>query len=416
MIAPVRARTFDLPCRASLRCIVATPESICAMLRLGIKEKQLNAGWRDGHGKTLTILAAIQQGMEWKRSPDLVGETADIHHRNHVRETAGSAVMADEARRGVSGESDRNGLSLASEYERCLRTLDALGLLIPLSRTNRLGVIGTDGNEYPVPTREQVTGVFTRNPELVARKATQGFTQLQLTPIALPISLMIDRVRDALLIQAAAGQIFHTKRDPVDANVAARINTAKPIWMWEMVRQAADTADLVYFPHTFSEHDHHGLTKEEAFQNTRCCAVPGWSVALIEPIPVMPSQGTGLMLGGRKQLEACSNEPLEERLCPRDYLRTLSTPGYQGETGWTLEDFLIHFMTQLHTAHQVSHDRSDGNALWLLGSYLPNSDHKGMKSLVLVGYWDRGRLYLTAHRSANRLRSVAARSMVRLPG
>jgi len=150
-----------------------------------------------------------------------------------------------------------------------------------------------------------------------------------------------------------------------------------------------------------------GLTKEEVMQTTRLCAVPGWSVGLNEPIPIMPQQGQGKVIGGRKQLEPYST--------PRDYLRTLSTPTYQGETGWTPEDFLTHFMTQLETTNQVSHDRYDGNALWLLGSYMPGS--MPTPHLVPVGYWSRDggrKMHLSAHRTGNRLRGWVARSTVRL--
>ena len=137
---------------------------------------------------------------------------------------------------------------------------------------------------------------------------------------------------------------------------------------------------------------------------TRSCAVPGWSVGLIKPIPIMPQQGQGKVIEGRKQLEPY--------LTPRDYLRTLSVPTYQGETGWTPEDFLTHFITQLETTNQVSHDRHGSNALWLLGSYM----HVPYAKLVPVGYWTRddGRLHLFAHRTSNKLRGWLARSTVRL--
>ena len=68
----------------------------------------------------------------------------------------------------------------------------------------------------------------------------------------------------------------------------------------------------------------------------------------------------------------------------RDYLQTLSASAYEGETGWTLEDFLAHFITRLETTNQVSHDRYDSNALWLLSSYMPNSMPKAL--IVPVGY------------------------------
>ncbi|MCX6682403.1 MAG: hypothetical protein NTY71_05395 [Methanoregula sp.] len=295
---------------------------------------------------------------------------------------------------------------LEKEYARTMTALNRTGILTQLLRSENSGVIGIDGKEYPVPTQEQLQEVFTRNKELVDRKMRQGFTRLQLTPIAMPVSQLIDRVKTAVLNHAAAGKIIRTKQNSTDADIPVRVNTGEPIWIWDRVRQAVDTPDLVYFPQAYTDRNHQGLTKEEVMQKTRVCAVPGWSVGLIEPIPVMPQQGQGNVTGGRKQLEGYST--------PHDYLRTLSTPTYQGETGWTPEDFLTSFITQLETTNQVRHDRYDSNALWLLGSYMPNSGGNRMKRLVPVGYWDRGRLYLSVHRSGNRLRGWVARSTVRL--
>jgi hypothetical protein len=268
-------------------------------------------------------------------------------------------------------------------------------------------VIGIDGKEYPFPTQEQLQEVFTRNKELVDRKMRQGFTQLQLTPIAMPTSQLIDRVIIAVLEHASAGRIIQTKQNPTDADIPVRVSTAKPLWIWDKIRQAVDTPDLVYFPRAYTDRDHQGLTKEEVMRETRFCAVPGWSAGLIEPVPVMPQQGQGKTIGGRRQLEAYST--------PDDYLQTLSTPAYQGETGWTPEDFLTHFVTQLETTDQVSHDRYDSNALWLLGSYIPDSG-PGLAKLVPVGYWARvrGKIDVSAHRSRNRLKGWVARSAVRL--
>ena len=309
----------------------------------------------------------------------------------------------------LEGSRPSEGLfSLEKEYARTITALNRIGILTLLPRSESSGVIGIDGREYPVPAQEQLQEVLTHNEELVDRKMRQGFAQLQLTPIAMPTSQLIDRVKSAVLKHATAGKIIQTKQNPTDADIPVRVNTGKPLWIWDTVRQAVDTPNLVYFPQAYTDRNHQGLTKEEVMQKTRLCAVPGWSVGLIEHIPIMPQHGQSEIIGGRIQLEANST--------PHDYLRTLSTPTYQGETGWTLEDFLTHFVTQLETTNQVSHDRYDSNALWLLGSYMPNSGHQGLTNLVPVGYWDRvhGRIYLSAHRSGNRLRGWVARSTVRL--
>jgi len=84
---------------------------------------------------------------------------------------------------------------LEKEYARTITALKRTKILTLLPQTENLGVIGIDGKEYPVPTQEQLQELFTRNKEFVDRKIQQGFTQLQLTPIAMPISQLIDRVK-----------------------------------------------------------------------------------------------------------------------------------------------------------------------------------------------------------------------------
>jgi len=293
------------------------------------------------------------------------------------------------------------------EYACTITALNRTGILTLLPRSEKLGTIGIDGKEYPVPTQEQLQETFTRNKELVDRKMRQGFTQLQLTPIAMPTLQLIDRAKTVILKHATAGKIIQTKQKSTDADIPVRVNTSEPIWMWTRVHQTVDTPKLVYFPQAYTDRNHQGVTKEKAIQKTHLCAVPGWSVGLIESTPIMPQQGQDKIIGGRKQLEAYST--------PCEYLQTLSTSPYQGETGWTPEDFLTHFITQLETTNQVSHDRYDSNALWLLGSYMPKSMPNSL--LVPVGYWSRDagrKMHLTAHRTGNRLKGWVARSIVRL--
>lgn len=297
--------------------------------------------------------------------------------------------------------------SLEKEYTRNINALNRAGILTRLPGSGSAGVIGIDGKEYPVPAQEQLQELFTHNKEIADRKIAQGFTQLQLTPVAMPTSRLIDLVRGALLQLATASEILQTKQDPEEADIPTRVNPDKPLWIWEKIRQVLDTPNLVYFPQVYTERDQQGLTKEDVMRSTSLCAVPGWSVGLVEPMPIMPQPGKGQMLAGRRQLEANS--------IPDDYLQTLCTPIYQGETGWTPEDFLTHFISRLETTHQVSHDRFDSNALWLLGAYVPSLD-AGLARLVLVGYWRRvpGRVEISAHRSRNRLKALVERSMVRL--
>jgi len=295
------------------------------------------------------------------------------------------------------------------EYTHCVTVLNRTGILTALSKSESIGVIGIDGREYPVPTLEQVIELFIHNRELVGKKVPQGFDHLELTPMAMPASLFIDRMKAAISKHAAEGKIYQTRHSPSDPLIPVRVNTEKHVWIWDTLRQALDTDELVYFPQEYSS-NHQAQTKLEVVNNGRICAVPGWSVGLVESLPIMPGQGRGKILGGRRQLEIGSS--------PRDYLRTLQTRVYQGETGKTLEDFITKFLTRLETINEVSNDRHDSNALWFLGQYVKYVKH--VKSdLVPTGWWHRdfGRARLDAHRPGNKLctKNWGGSSIVRLP-
>ena len=294
-----------------------------------------------------------------------------------------------------------------NEYCRIIEVMEAAGILANLSLTGQKGFTGAGGREYPVPSLEQLKVIFKENNETVERKMEQGFTQLQLTPVGMPLSQLIEIVKNTIIRHAAAGNILRTKKEPDQEDQPVRVNTGKPFWIWEKVSFAMDTGNIVYFPRAYTECDLHGFTKEEASHNDRICAVPGWSIGLIEPIAVMPREKQSVILGKRRQLEEYS--------MPEKYLETLKGQEYFGETGWTLEDFFTHFLVRLETTGQISHDRDDNNALWLLASYMPYSGAY-MRQLVIVGYWARttGRIEISAHRSRNRLKGWVARSIVRL--
>jgi len=292
------------------------------------------------------------------------------------------------------------------EYARCVTALNRAGILTLLPKSESMGVMDIDGRVYPVPSQEQVAEIFAHNRELVGKKVPQGFDRLELTPMAMPTLLLIDRMKAAILKHAAEGKIYQTRRSPSDPLIPVRVNAEKHVWIWDTLRQALDTDELVYFPQEYSS-NHRGQTKLEVVHNGRICAVPGWSVGLVESFPIMPEQGQGKTLGGRRQLEIGSS--------PNEYLQTLQSQAYQGETGKTLEDFIANFLTHLETTNEVSHDVNDNNALWCLGQYLKIS----YAEIVPTGRWHRGvgRARLDMHRTNNKLctKSWGGSTTVRLP-
>jgi hypothetical protein len=292
-----------------------------------------------------------------------------------------------------------------AEYHRCVTALDHAGVITNLPESVSSGVIGIDGTEYPVPTQEQVAELFVHNRGLVERKVPQGFNRLELTPMAMPLLTLADRMREAISKHAAAGKLFQTRHSPGGPQIPVRVNKEKQVWIWETLSQAADK--LVYFPREYLS-DHGGQTKPEVINDGRICAFPGWSVGLAESTPIMPGQRQGKVFAGRKQLEI--------GFSPNEYRHMLQLPPYQEETGRTLEDFITYFLTHLETTGEVSNDVDENNALWCLGQYLkvPYAD------LVPTGRWIRklGRVRLDLHRSNNKqcTKSFGAATIVRLSG
>jgi hypothetical protein len=285
-----------------------------------------------------------------------------------------------------------NTKEIEGEYARCITVLSLTGIVTHLPKSKSLGVIGIDGKEYPVPTQQQVTELFTHNREIVRRKVLQGFDCLELTPIAMPLQLLIDIMKAAIHKYAAEGKIYQTRLSVSDPLIPVRVNSKKHVWVWDTLRHAVDKNELIYFPQEYSG-NHRGQTKSEIVNNEHICGVPGWSVGLVESLPVMPQQGTGRTLGSRKQLEIGYS--------PREYLQMLQKPAYLGETGKILEDFIIKFLTRLETTNEVSNDRNDNNSLWCLGQYVKIK----YAELVPTGWWNRdfGLVRFDMHRTGNKL-------------
>ena len=296
------------------------------------------------------------------------------------------------------------------EYECCIDALYFTGVITVFPGSKTRGIIGIDGRKYPVPTLEQVKKIFDHSRELTDRKVLQGFSQLRLTPLAMPVQELSDRLKNAILSHNEDSNIYQTRHSSSFPLIPVRVNAKKQVWIWDTLRKVLDSGELVYFPGEYSL-NHYGLTKPEVIKNNLFCAIPGWSVGLAEGLPVLPQPGQGTSFENRKQIEIGHS--------PREYLQLLQTEAYQGETGKTLEDFITDFIIRLETTGEVSNDRYDNNALWLLGNYIEYVEQ--LKSdLIPTAWWHRnfGRVRLDAHRPGNKLctRSWGVSTIVRLPG
>ena len=240
-----------------------------------------------------------------------------------------------------------------------------------------LGIKDQNGIEYRLPEEEEIRHLYKLNEALIQKKHEQfgRKSRVLLTPMAMPIPLLIARAEREIVRHAQEGKIFQTKHSAQDQNIVIRVDANEPVWVWDTVREAIKTDEIVYFPYQL-EGNHKGKSKSEIINDPKICAIPGWSVGLVEDTTILHQQGEGRTVDGRKQFET--------NLTPKDYLKTLQGGSYNGETGWTYEDFLSDFMVNLQNTNQVSHESYEHSAVWLVGSYLPSS------ACVPSGDWARG--------------------------
>ena len=293
--------------------------------------------------------------------------------------------------------------NFAKDYFECLSAFKESGVIAHVGESGDFGVIDDEGSQFPIPKIEEIETLFSENSELINAKMAQGFCKLELSPLAAGIPFLIKQLTSLLIKKSAEGQIFQSSL--VIKQIPVEVNKEKQVWPWEKLLEADKNNEIAYFPKQYKS-DHGGMTKKDVIFSSRICAFPGWSVGLVEDVDIMPGQGEGKTIGGRKQLEVGNS--------PNEYRQTLAEPEYFGETGKTIEDFLTEFIIRLVTLNEISNNEDDFNGLWCLGQYvrLPYAD------VVSAGRWvgKVGRVRLDIHRSNNKkcTSMIGASTVVRL--
>lgn len=294
--------------------------------------------------------------------------------------------------------------SFVNDYFKCLSALKDSGVISQVGESENIGILNDDGCMYPVPSISEIEDLFSVNSELVNAKIAQGFCKLELAPLAAGIPFLIDKLTSLLIKKSTQEQILETSNS--QNQIPVKVNREKQVWPWEKLLEADRSNEIAYFPKQYKS-DHGGMTKKDALLNPQICASPGWSVGLVEDFEIMPAQGDGKTIGGRKKLEVGNS--------PNEYRQILSQPEYFGETGKTLEDFLTEFIVNLITLNRISNNEDDLNGLWCLGQYVRLT----YADVVPAGRWVGrvGRLRLDMHRSNNKkcTSMIGASTVVRLP-
>jgi hypothetical protein len=82
--------------------------------------------------------------------------------------------------------------------------------------------------------QEQVVELLSHDRDLVDRKFLQRFDRLELTHMAMPIPILVDRMKAAIGKHAAKGKIFQTRRSAFDPLIPVRVNTEKHVLIWDI--------------------------------------------------------------------------------------------------------------------------------------------------------------------------------------
>lgn len=267
-----------------------------------------------------------------------------------------------------------SSLNLKFQYDRIVESLYATGVLLG---NVDLEIMGIDKEFYPVPSYEKILEVLIKKQSIIQEKISQGFTQLQLTPIATPIEILKDRYAMLLIKHKQENQLFATRKNPNDKPIPLDLDTTNPIYIYQEFINGEQSGDLIYYPQQFQKDNHGGLTKPELILKLQNSPCPGWNVLLLEDNAFLPQENQGKTINGRKQIENGKT--------PIDYLNLLQTQKpYHNESGLTIEDWLTQAILRLQTRDEVINDFNDGNSTFLIGNFLK-------EGFLPRGCWDRYR-------------------------
>ncbi|MEK7159471.1 MAG: hypothetical protein AAB766_03150 [Patescibacteria group bacterium] len=237
-------------------------------------------------------------------------------------------------------------VELQKQYIKIAKALNEVGLLEIIPDTDEKGIRGIDGNVYPIPTIETIKAELMKNREIYELKMKQGFTKINLVPIALPIAKLIDVYRIQLLDHFKRKKLFYPPKNPNDKPepiTEEGFNDKNPFHIAEEYKATTINKSLKYYPGSFGYNN--GVYKKELLAELEKTPFSGWIIELFEGHSSIPRRGKGKTKGGRKQIEAGRSAT--------GYFAQLLLPEYRHETGQTIESVLAQAITNLHINNQV---------------------------------------------------------------
>ena len=265
---------------------------------------------------------------------------------------------------------------LESQYISQVEILERTGLLVRLS-DSRLG-LKLNNQEYSLPSFQEITRRLREKREILKNKISQGFNQIQITPLV-SIETLKQTLGRLLIEHHRNHKLFKTKRNPQDKDELLDLDVNNPVYIYDKFQ---DNPELKYYPKALNPNNHQGLTKNQLIAETQ-----GFNIILTEKSLFLPQENdpNNLPIHNRKRIE--------NNKSPIEYLKLLQDPQYQGESYLIIEDWLAQFITHLEQTNQVLNDWNDNNATWLPGNYLPptlQEKKNGSSGGLPLGSWVLG--------------------------
>jgi len=263
-------------------------------------------------------------------------------------------------------------LHLKEQYEFQKQILTDNGFLETLAN-GELGIVDKDRNEFPFPTYQEIRKRVRENKEMLETKIEQGFTEFVITPFALPLEVLNEKLGETIVRHFNEEKLLATDGTKLELDID------EPVWMWKDFQNQP----IVYEPQSFAYDAQTneftqtgGKTKDELLSENG-----GYRLSFLENLPDLPAEGKGKEIGNRKQLEANQT--------PIAYLNILQTDqGHRHESGLTPEDWVAYFLSHLEKTNTVADDYDTrrggkGAICWNIGASF-------LKDGLLPGaYWNR---------------------------
>jgi len=257
--------------------------------------------------------------------------------------------------------------NLTEQYHHQVSLLERAGIL------KDGAITGIDGENYPIPTLEQIAERFYEQREKLETKRDQGFTKLLLVPFGMSLDTLRETLKQFLLSY---------KKDHSDFDLNIKDHPVS-LRSDQHGLDQGNSPKLVYYPKSFDEGHHQGQTKLHILEKQAVTpgSFPGWTVHLLQPSNPADSESRGFSTQTQRRFygRKIPRPTIEVSKSSDRYLLMIQeaqdnpTSPYHGESGLTPEDWILAFIIHLEEKKEFLDVYEGAKPRPLLGSFLPTS-------------------------------------------